>query len=234
MPNGCNWSKMFNWSITEQPQLQHFTDFLRRSMLPEVQPTVQPGRPIIDLPCVTKLNTSGMEFKGIEDTHLPQISLRRRKLGKWLPWFEINELQIPRILICDQTEKIFRNLMALEIFHYPNNTYICHYTDLMDCLIDTDKDVDLLVEKGIIVNWVGDIKAIVRMFNRLNLQILIENSSYYEVVKEMKAHYRHPWNHLKATLKDVYFSNLWTSTATIGASFLLILTAIQTIYTMKQ
>ncbi|KAK0580931.1 hypothetical protein LWI29_007824 [Acer saccharum] len=104
----------------------------------------------------------------------------------------------------------------------------------MDHLIDTTKDVDLLIEKGIIVNCVGDIEAITKMFNSLCSHIALRGSLYYEDAKKMKAHYKYPWNHLKATLKSVYFSNLWTGTATVAAAFLLILTAIQTICSVKQ
>ncbi|KAK0580967.1 hypothetical protein LWI29_008242 [Acer saccharum] len=180
---------MFKWSLSEQPQLKHFTDFQRCAAVGHIQRTVQSGGGILDLPCATKLKKSGLEFKGIEHTCLHRISLGKRKLGKRLPWFGVNELQIPRIIISDKTEKNFRNLMALEIFHYPTKTYICHYADLMDHLIDTDKDVDLLVEKGIIINQVGDIEARVKMFNRLNLHIAIGNSPYYKDVEKMKAHY---------------------------------------------
>ncbi|KAK2650719.1 hypothetical protein Ddye_018208 [Dipteronia dyeriana] len=218
-----------------EPQVNHFTDFLRGALIMEVQSTVQSnGRKIYDLPTATKLNESGLKFKGLEGKCLLDISLEKRKRGKWLPWFEVNELQIPRIQIYDDTESMFRNLMALEMFHYPTQTHICNYVFLLDYLIDTSKDVDLLVEKEIIVNYMGDNEAIAKLFNTLCQHIILSNSCYYDISEQIKAHYKYPWNHLKATFKSVYFSNLWTGTATVAATFLLILTVIQTVCSIKQ
>ncbi|KAK2650748.1 hypothetical protein Ddye_018237 [Dipteronia dyeriana] len=104
----------------------------------------------------------------------------------------------------------------------------------MDCLIDTVKDVDLLVEKGIIVNCVGDNEVITKMFNTLGTNMIFGNSRYYDIVERMKQHYKYPWNHAKARLRSAYFSNLWTGTATVGATFLLILTVIQTVCSIMQ
>ena len=81
-----------------------------------------------------------------------------------------------------------------------------------------------------IVNHVSDIESIAEMFNRLCLHIALSGSPYYADVEEMKAHYMQPWNHLKATLKSIYFSNLWTGTATFATAFLLSLIVIQTYY----
>ncbi|KAK0581864.1 hypothetical protein LWI29_018906 [Acer saccharum] len=75
---------MFNWSFSEQPQVKHFTDLLRRAVVLEVQPTMQSVGFICGLPCATKLNKSGLEFKGIEGKCLHEIRLEKRKHGKWL------------------------------------------------------------------------------------------------------------------------------------------------------
>ena len=88
----------------------------------------------------------------------------------------VNELQIPRFEIYDKTECIFQNMIALEMFHYAKQPYICNYALIMDYLIDTAKDVDLFVENGIIVNNVGDIEIIAKMFNRLCSRIPITGS----------------------------------------------------------
>ncbi|KAK2650754.1 hypothetical protein Ddye_018243 [Dipteronia dyeriana] len=225
-----------------EPNVKHFTDLLRHAFVMEVQPSESNRGGIFDVPTVTKLNESGLNFSGVKDKCYLDINLVKRKRGKWLPWFEVkwlprfevNELQIPRIKIYDETEGLFRNMMALEQFHYPTKTHMCNYVDLLDNLIDTVKDVDLLVEKEIIVNCVGDNKVIAKMFNRLGTHIILSDSPYYDIVKRMKAHYKYPWNHSKATLRSAYFSNLWTGTATVAAAFLLILTATQTVYSIMQ
>ncbi|KAL0815250.1 hypothetical protein Bca101_071694 [Brassica carinata] len=87
-----------------------------------------------------------------------------------------------------------RNIIALEQCHYPKHTHVCSYALFLDYLIDTDKDVDLLLEKA----------------------------------GEVNKYYRNPMNRSKAFLKRVYFGNPWTGTATIGATFPLVMTLIQT------
>ncbi|XP_048622169.1 uncharacterized protein LOC106411875 isoform X2 [Brassica napus] len=47
-----------------------------------------------------------------------------------------------------------RNIIALEQCHYPKQNHVCSYALFLDYLIDTDKDVDLLLEKGILKSWI--------------------------------------------------------------------------------
>ena len=56
-------------------------------------------------------------------------------------------LKIPRFEINDGTESLLRNIMALEQCHYPREAYVCNFMVLLDYLIDTREDVDLLIEK---------------------------------------------------------------------------------------
>ncbi|KAK0580254.1 hypothetical protein LWI29_000024 [Acer saccharum] len=95
-------------------------------------------------------------------------------------------------------------------------------------LINTEKDVDLLVDQGIILNFLGDNAAIAKMFNNLGLQITPSRSVYHSIGEKLKAHYDRRWNHTMANLSTVYFGNIWTGTATVGAVILLVLTFIQT------
>ena len=59
----------------------------------------------------------------------------------------------------------------------------------MGYLINTIKDVDLLVKKRIIVNHVGDTESIANMFNRICSHIALSGSPYYVDFEEMKTHY---------------------------------------------
>ncbi|XP_028805735.1 uncharacterized protein LOC114760626 [Neltuma alba] len=54
-------------------------------------------------------------------------------------------LEIPRIVVDDDAEFLFRNMIALEQRHYPEDAYITEYALLLDWLINTEKDVDLLL-----------------------------------------------------------------------------------------
>ncbi|KAK9196752.1 hypothetical protein WN943_004883 [Citrus x changshan-huyou] len=70
------------------------------------------------------------------------------------------------------------NLVALEQCHYPDKTLVPNYSDLMDIPIDTEEDVNLLVEAGITSNNMGERARIAKMFNALRQQISITPSTH--------------------------------------------------------
>ncbi|KAK0608028.1 hypothetical protein LWI29_024362 [Acer saccharum] len=142
-----------------------------------------------DIPRATKLYASRLEFKAMRESWT-EITLRKSKSG-WLPWLEVTELRIPQISISPYTECVFKNIMAFELFYYPTDTKLCHYANMMDRLINTIEDVDLLVEKGIIINRLSDAELVVKMFNGICKDITL-TPPYTEVIRQMKAHYRQP------------------------------------------
>ncbi|KAF3582208.1 hypothetical protein DY000_02029655, partial [Brassica cretica] len=63
--------------------------------------------------------------------------------------FERGVLTMPCFPARGHTERLWRNIMALEQCHYTYAAYVCHYIAFLDFLIDTEQDVELLVNKGI-------------------------------------------------------------------------------------
>ncbi|XP_031277890.1 UPF0481 protein At3g47200-like [Pistacia vera] len=215
-------------------KIQHFTDLCRYGLVKI------PGDPkfraiTYGLPNAVKLKKSGVKFKrsSAADKYLVDIELEKKR--RLLSFYNVVELKIPRITITDNMECLIRNLMILEQCNYPFETYICSYIDLMDSLINTEEDVDLLVEKKIIYNPSGDNAVIANMFNKFRLQIPPSQSSYYHsIYKDLTEHYNNSWNHALSTLKRVYFSNPWRGTGTVAAIILLLLTLTQTVFTILQ
>ncbi|XP_004292994.1 PREDICTED: UPF0481 protein At3g47200-like [Fragaria vesca subsp. vesca] len=81
-------------------------------------------------------------------------------------------LKIPKLKINDSTELILRNLIAFEQCSM-SNPIICHYVILMDMLVDSSKDVELLVKHKIIENdLLGDDHELSSMINRLSKRIV--------------------------------------------------------------
>ncbi|XP_062173993.1 UPF0481 protein At3g47200-like [Alnus glutinosa] len=130
--------------------------------------------------------------------------------------YPMHVLGVPQLVIDHGTEAIFRNLMALEQCHYPSKTYICSYVLLLDGFIDTKKDVDLLVDKKVIVNHLGSNAEVATLINKLGDQIVATTPSYFDdIAQQLNEHYEFPLNHLLATLKREYFPNIFRGTATI-------------------
>lgn len=65
--------------------------------------------------------------------------------------FERGVLTMPCFTARGHTERLWRNIMALEQCHYTYAAYVCHYITFLDFLIDTEQDVELLVNKGIYI-----------------------------------------------------------------------------------
>ncbi|KAJ4705213.1 hypothetical protein OWV82_022021 [Melia azedarach] len=222
---------MFN-ELPDEVEIKHFVD-LRRYALTKTYSVSLEIESLRELPCTLKLQESGVKFKGIEGQGL--LDIKFEKKNRRIPWLQVHkELQIPRLQVYDETECLIRNVMALEQCHYPSETHVCNYIDIMDNLINTEDDVNLLVEAGIISNYMGDNAKVAKMFNELGQKINVSPSCYEEIIKDLNVHHNNPWNHAMATLKRVYFSNYWRGTATIAAIMLLFLTFIQTVCSILQ
>ncbi|KAB1225087.1 hypothetical protein CJ030_MR1G005384 [Morella rubra] len=187
-----------------------------------------------NLPSASKLDGAGVEFQRVEGD-LFDIEFKKGKsleripclncswLLACLPCFKCFPflvrmqpfLELPHFVVDDSTETVFRNLMSLEQCHYPLEAYICNYMVLLDALINTEKDVDLLISKKIIVNQLGSTDAVTTMINKLCEEIGEVNSYYYPLSKQLSNHYDNFWNHAMATLTRVYFTNIWKGTATV-------------------
>ncbi|XP_062173680.1 UPF0481 protein At3g47200-like [Alnus glutinosa] len=221
-------------------EVKHFTDLIRYVFcsVPDLKLTDY----LDDVYCATKLDEAGLKFKAVENRSLLNIRFHRNKWLNYCPFSNLSWLlaclpclksvfpglermqsilEVPPLKIHDSTEALFRNLMALEQCHYPSHTYICNYVMLLDYLIDTERDVDLLVEKKIIVNNIGSNVRVANLINKLCLQIVKYESCYSVLGKEINKYCDNHWNRIMATMKSVYFRDFWRGTATMVALIVL-------------
>jgi len=206
---------------------RHFTDLLRNFMLNgarklnEARKPNEASKPIMLKYSAARLLAAGVKFEVTEDKCLLNIT------------FEKGVLKIPRLEVDYHFERAVRNIMALEQCLYQNEAYICSYIKFMDQLIDSAEDVGLLVGKEIITHRLGNDAAVSDMINKLCENISDPYTYYGDTCTNMNDHYKSRFNRAKATLKLVYFPNVWRGTGTVAAAILLILTLIQTITSVK-
>ncbi|KAH0692315.1 hypothetical protein KY285_019412 [Solanum tuberosum] len=187
--------------------MKNSTDYL-------TSPTVMPN--------ATELSEAGVSYAKVRNmTSLFDIK------------FENGLMSIPYFLVVDGTETLLRNLIAYEQQScdvYPS--YFSDYATFMDHLIDSEKDVNLLCQKGIIENWIGEDKEVASLFNKIGKGVTTYSNFYYkEEIKKAIEYREKPWNRMKANLMRNYFSSPWVGASTVAAIILLILTTIQTILT---
>ncbi|KAI5344912.1 hypothetical protein L3X38_012789 [Prunus dulcis] len=231
-------------SVENLPQPKHFTDLVRYFLCPHKPMSCEHG--VENIYAAKKLRASGVKFTPLKEKTFLTIETDEVKeideaketdkatKGKLnLACFSNLNLKLTPFKFKDETEWVVRNIMALEQFLYPNNPYICNYFLLMDQLVDTVDDVDLLVENEVIINMLGSNKAVAKLVNRLCQQINEDKFCYYHIGRQLKDHYDNIWNRNVATLKRVYFKDLWTGSSTVLGVFVLLFSVIGTIKSLK-
>ncbi|XP_060674894.1 uncharacterized protein LOC125419809 [Ziziphus jujuba] len=143
------------------------------------------------------------------------------------------ELKIPQLKVDDNTECIFRNVMALEQFVYPKTPRICNYIFLLDQLIDTVEDVVFLVDKGIIENWLGSNKAVAALVNTLSDQIVTPRFFYADICDELNKYHSKNLNVAMSTLNRVHFKDIWTGSSTVVGLVIVVFSFFSTYSTIK-
>ena len=140
-------------------------------------------------------------------------------------------LKIPLLDFQDNMEDRVRNIMALEQCDPRKPLYFTDFFLILDRLVNTTTDVDLLSDKGIVVNSLSDNNVVTSIINNLNRGIFRGdmNRNYCDLCKALNAFYEERWHRWKALLRHQYFSSPWRSASTIAAIILLVLTLIQTI-----
>ncbi|XP_052196890.1 UPF0481 protein At3g47200-like [Diospyros lotus] len=203
--------------------LRHFTDLLRIFYLPpseRLQKRSKVGNILDHLYTASELVEAGLRFK-VDKTKKSLLELQ----------YDKGVLTIPRLDVSDKTEFHFRNIVAFEQDHYPFETYITDYLKVLDFLINTNKDVDVLVHKGIITTLLGDNSEVVIMINSLcsNLIQLNMNCEYLFICKQLNDFYEKPVRKWKASIIHDYFNTAVKTASSIATIVLLILTLVQTI-----
>ena len=215
-------------------QIEHFTDLLRFFYLGEEIPYKRSGAAKLSY-SATQLHEAGVKLKGVEFDE---------KIGCYKGYrcfldirFNLNNgvLEIPCIKLNDEKIRLIRNIIALEQSHYVGDAYVTDFFVILDFLIDNSKDVDLLCDKEILVNYLGDSNAAASAVNSLNTNILWDyiNHEYSKICEDLNAFYKKPWHRWKATLWHQYFSTPWRSASTCAAIILLLLTLTQTVCSLR-
>lgn len=122
------------------------------------------------MPNATELSETGVSFSNVSVTTSLFDSIK----------FENGLMTISHFTVEDYTETLLRNLVAYEQQSrdvYP--TYFSDFALFMDKLIESNKDVNFLRQKGIIVNLLGEDKQVASMFNKIGvlLQRRMQKSS---------------------------------------------------------
>ncbi|KAM7489072.1 hypothetical protein LguiB_026556 [Lonicera macranthoides] len=142
--------------------------------------------------------------------------------------FENKTLKIPPLTIEDRTESILRNLIAYEQYdeYYPHFNFVCDYVKFLDCLIHSPKDVEILRQSGIIVNWKSNDEGVSTIFNHICESVVGPSKRdfcYIRTFNRINKHCSQRCNRWMASLRRYYMSNPWAIIIALCAAITLLI-----------
>ncbi|KAG9441345.1 hypothetical protein H6P81_017199 [Aristolochia fimbriata] len=181
----------------------------------------QPSQPLWNIPTIQGLQEAGVKICKGKGRSFLDIK------------FSKGVMEIPYVDIDDFTNIFLRNMIVYEQIHRPQRFCFTVYATLMDNMINTTKDVEELAYKGIIDNSVGSLEDVASLFNRIGKGLIIswdrDSMKLTSEVNKYCSSKQHKW---RAKLVHDYFSNPWAIFSLIGALVLLLLTCIQSVFSV--
>ncbi|KAK2993510.1 hypothetical protein RJ640_028508, partial [Escallonia rubra] len=148
-------------------------------------------------------------------------------------FFGRTQLEIPRLCMYESTEPFLRNIIALEQCSPRVGLHFTSYAYLMDTLVNTKEDVELLESAGVLENNLGASEDASSLFNNLCKEVAMRNFLYLSQWKQVEEYFNLWWPRSLALLRRNYFSSPWAGIAVIAAFVLFLLTVVQTVYTIR-
>ncbi|KAK0589311.1 hypothetical protein LWI29_012464 [Acer saccharum] len=199
-------------------EIKHILDLLRLSLILPLE-KLNTGSGWQPFPCARKIKGSGIKFKKVAPDTILDIRFRNGRL------------EIPPLLVQETTETIFRNLISLEQCLPNCPPIITSYAKLMDNLIDTPEDVEILCENNILDNWLNPGDA-TRFFNNLYNDAYVKTFYYHDVCQQVNEYSKRWWPEWRYFYTQNYFTRPWVIVSQIVAAIFLILGFVQTFYTV--
>ncbi|KAJ4778479.1 hypothetical protein LUZ62_062736 [Rhynchospora pubera] len=174
------------------------------------------------VPRATDLENAGVTFRKAESNR------------GFIVNFSHGELEIPYILVEEETRPQLMNLIAFEQSSDLKETPLTSYAVLMDCIVKTPRDVQILQQHKIIENKLADENAVAQFFNQLRYCPYLDYVEHHMAVllKNVTSYCDSRWQKFIAKLYRDYFSNPWSIIPFIPANILLFLSTLQTLYSI--
>lgn len=170
------------------------------------------------IPSATRLEEAGVRFIHVNANANSILDLE----------FINGVLEIPSLLIQETTETIFRNLISYEQCLPNCRPIFTSYAKIMDNLIDTTNDVEILCKEGIFDNWLSPEDA-TQLFNKLYNDTYLKEFYYGELCNEVNRFYKQLRPRWCFAFVNNYITKPWAIVAIIYAIIILFLTFWQAI-----
>ena len=173
----------------------------------------------ITIPSVSDLSKAGFHFLPTNGT-ISTITFDIKKATIYLPTVGLDV----------NTEVILRNLVAYEASNASGPLVFTRYTELMNGIIDTEEDVKLLRERGIILNRLKSDEEVANLWNGMSKSIRLTKVPFLDkVIEDVNKYYNGRWTVKVGKFLKLYVFGSWQFLTLLAAILLLVMTAMQAV-----
>ncbi|KAJ3683530.1 hypothetical protein LUZ60_013757 [Juncus effusus] len=191
------------------------------SYLPRLKLTTRAAPKVI--PCASSLREAGVKFK------------RKKKPDNMFHvTFEEGILELPSVLIDNSRKRLFLNLIAFEQSDRSTEKNLTSFATLMDMLINTPSDIEILEECDILHNMLPSAEEAASFFNQICECATLDYDDHYlaGLFYRVRDYCDSTWHRNRAKLVRDYFHNPWAILSFIAAIILLIFSFIQSFFSV--
>lgn len=196
--------------------------------------------PMHQLDCF-KAGELPVRWRNAVQYHEAGVTIKKRQYDKYNMHslldikFSNGVVEIPCFPMDENTEPLFKNLIAFEQIDPHIGNDITAYVVFMTQLVSTAGDASLCTKNGLIVHMLDSDDEVPALFTRLNKQVSFTSDGHHylkSLCHLLEAHYQSRLNRWIAWLWFHHFSNPWLALAAFAAVIVLLCTVVQTIYTV--
>ncbi|XP_057468959.1 UPF0481 protein At3g47200-like [Actinidia eriantha] len=161
------------------------------------------------MPSASNLAYAGVKFVADTGENLFKVNFTEAKScpGRC---FHRAPFEISTLSLNDSTEVFLRNLIAFEQCCPGVSGYFTSYAFLMDKLVDSEKDVEVLRKAGIIRNNLGADKEASDLFNNLCKEVVLGKFHFTKICNQATQYSKRCWPAAVAHVRRQYFATPWT------------------------
>ncbi|KAG2691429.1 hypothetical protein I3760_08G008700 [Carya illinoinensis] len=172
----------------------------------------------IAIPSVTQLHKVGVKFRPVKGGL--KIIIFDKSSGTFY---------LPIIQLDDNSDVVIRNLVAYEACIAPEVMVFTRYTEFMNGIIDTEEDVRILREAGIILNRLKSDAEVANLWNGMTKSVKVTKVQFLDkAIEDVNTYYSKSWKvRINMIIKNFILSS-WPCLTFLGATVLIFLFIVET------
>ncbi|KAJ4959534.1 hypothetical protein NE237_026645 [Protea cynaroides] len=213
-------SRLPLFSILKQPvESLFFSELGKEEIKPEngSDSNKPPLLEEIAIPSVSELYKSGIRFEPTKgDITTVMFDTKTFKF------------QLPSVSLDVNTEVVLRNLVAYEAAHASGPLVFTRYIELMNGIIDTEEDVKILREKGIVLNHLKSDKEVADLWNGMSKSVrLTKVPCLDKVIEDVNKYYSCSWKVKAKKFFKIFVFGSWKILTLLAVILIILLMTVQ-------